>query len=160
MNRKIAHQLTRLYPRWWRDRYGEEFLVHLESGPATIRIFADVCCNALYQRISPTHGGSMEQPTLSFRNIVRQPDALLPIGMSLIATAMVLSFLAVHGVVHEKDEGAEAHIWQILMAGQLPIILFFAIKWLPRAPRQAILILALQAGAALASIAPVFFLNL
>jgi hypothetical protein len=102
----------------------------------------------------------MEQPTLSFRNIVRQPDALLPIGMSLIATAMVLSFLAVHGVVHEKDEGAEAHIWQILMAGQLPIILFFAIKWLPRAPRQAILILALQAGAALASIAPVFFLNL
>ena len=35
-----------------------------------------------------------------------------------------------------------------------------AIRWLPQAPRQALPILALQVGAALAAMAPVFFLHL
>jgi hypothetical protein len=46
------------------------------------------------------------------------------------------------------------------MAGQLPVLLFFAIKWIPRAPKQTLYVLALQAGAALASMAPVYLLNL
>jgi hypothetical protein len=46
------------------------------------------------------------------------------------------------------------------MAGQIPVIAFFAIKWLPRTPRQAIFVLTLQAVAVLAAAAPVFFLNL
>lgn len=46
------------------------------------------------------------------------------------------------------------------MAGQMPIIAFFAIKWLPRSPRQTLSVLALQVGTALASMAPVFLLNL
>ena len=37
---------------------------------------------------------------------------------------------------------------------------FFLIKWLPRAPRQTLCVLSLQAGAMLASLAPIFFLNL
>jgi hypothetical protein len=45
------------------------------------------------------------------------------------------------------------------MAAQIPIILFFAIKWLPRSPRQAAPILAMQVGAALAAMAPVFLLH-
>ena len=80
--------------------------------------------------------------------------------MSLAALATVLVHVALFGVAREADEGTAAHIWQILMAAQLPIMAFFAIKWLPRAPRQALLVLALQAGAALAALAPVFFLNL
>jgi hypothetical protein len=46
------------------------------------------------------------------------------------------------------------------MAGQLPVLAFFAVKWLPRAPKQALCVLALQAAAALSSVAPVYFLNL
>jgi hypothetical protein len=46
------------------------------------------------------------------------------------------------------------------MAGQIPVIVFFAIKWLPRTPGPAVLVLALQAVAGLAAIAPVFLLNL
>jgi hypothetical protein len=45
------------------------------------------------------------------------------------------------------------------MAGQLPVIAFFAIKWLPRTPGQALLVLVLQAVAGLAAAAPVFILN-
>jgi len=44
------------------------------------------------------------------------------------------------------------------MAGQLALISFFAIKWLPRTPVQALLVLVVQA-AALAAAAPVFVLN-
>ena len=106
----------------------------------------------------------MDQPT--FGVIIKKPSAFLPLAMSLTALAMlggayIFSLATRHsGLVREPDEGSIAHLWQLLMAGQLPVLLFFAIKWLPRAPRQTLYVLALQAGAALASMAPVFFLNL
>jgi hypothetical protein len=46
------------------------------------------------------------------------------------------------------------------MGGQVPVLLFFVVKWMPRSPKQTLRVLALQAGAALASMAPVFFLGL
>jgi hypothetical protein len=85
--------------------------------------------------------------------------------MSLTALTMLLVAIAVglaahNPIAHEKDEGSIAHIFQILMTVQLPIVAFFAFKWLPRAPRQTLPVLALQAAAWLASCAPVYFLNL
>ena len=53
-----------------------------------------------------------------------------------------------------------AHIFQISIAAQLPIIAFFAIKWMPRTPGPALAVLALQATAGLAALAPVFYFNL
>lgn len=102
----------------------------------------------------------MDRDPRSFGAIVRHPSALVPMAMSLTALGLVLGSIAKFGVVRGGDEGAIAHLWQILMAGQLPVLLFFAIKWLPRAPRQALYVLALQAGAVLASMAPVFYFNL
>jgi hypothetical protein len=92
--------------------------------------------------------------------VMKQPSAFLPVAMSLAALATVLAHVAIFGAAREADEGTAAHIWQLLMIAQLPIIAFFAIKWLPRTPRQALRILALQAGAALAALAPVFLLDL
>ena len=97
---------------------------------------------------------------MRFSAMIRKPSAFLPIAMSLAALATVLIYLAMFGVVHEPDEGTAAHIWQLLMGLQIPIIVFFAIKWLVRAPRQALYVLALQAAAALAALAPVYFLKL
>lgn len=91
---------------------------------------------------------------------MRKPSAWLPLTMSLAALATVLGHVAIYGAAREADEGSAAHIFQILMASQVPVVVFFAIKWLRRTPRQALLILALQVGAALAAFAPVFFLNL
>ena len=102
----------------------------------------------------------MDKPALSFGAVIKQPSAILPLWLSLAALALLLTHNAFFGVVHEADEGTDAHMWQLLMAAQTPILIFFAIKWLPRAPRPALYVLALQTGAALASIAPVFFLNL
>jgi hypothetical protein len=102
----------------------------------------------------------MERPVNSLGSVIKRPSALIPIAMSLTALALVLGHIAIFGVAREVDEGATAHLWQLLMAGQMPIIAFFAVKWLPRAPRQTLFALALQVGAVLASMAPVFILNL
>jgi hypothetical protein len=160
MNRKVAHLLTRLYPRHWRNRYGVEFEALLQSGPGDLRTSANVIWSALCERIFPTRGLKLDQRPRSFRAIMKQPSAFLPLAMSLTALGMLLGCIGIHGVVRDADEGAVAHIWQLLMAGQMPVVAFFAIKWLPRAPRQTLGVLALHAGAALASMAPVFFLNL
>jgi hypothetical protein len=83
---------------------------------------------------------------------MKKPSALLPLAMSLAALTAVFIHVAMFGVAREADEGAAAHIWQILMAAQIPIVAFFGIKWLPLTPRQALLVLALQGGAALAAL--------
>jgi hypothetical protein len=93
-------------------------------------------------------------------SIMKHPSAVLPMAMSFAALAVVLVHITRFGVAREVDEGTAAHIWQLLMAAQVPIVAFFAIKWLPRTPKQALLVLALQVGAALVALAPVFFLNL
>ena len=90
---------------------------------------------------------------------MKQPSAFLPLAMSLVALTMVLVHAAIFGIVHESDEGTAAHIFQILMAAQVPVVAFFAIKWLPRAPTQALQVLALQAAAVFAAIAAVVFLT-
>jgi len=91
--------------------------------------------------------------------VLKRPSASLPVAMSLGALAVVLIYLALHGPAPQPDEGAAAHIWQLLMAGQVPIVLFFAIRWVPEKPREAVPILLLQAVAALAAMAPVLLLH-
>jgi hypothetical protein len=90
---------------------------------------------------------------------IRQPSAWVPIGMSLVSLGLVLSHFARHGIVHEADEGTEAHLFQILMAAQVPVVAYFALKCLPRAPAQTVRVLALQACAAAAAFASVYFLT-
>jgi hypothetical protein len=79
--------------------------------------------------------------------------------MSIAALSLVLGHIAIFGVARQADEGAAAHLWQLLMAGQIPVIAVFAATWLPRAPGPALLVLGLQAVAILAAAAPVFLLN-
>jgi hypothetical protein len=62
--------------------------------------------------------------------------------------------------IRESDEGAIAHIWQLLMAGQLPLLAYFVFRWLPRVPRPTLCVLSLQIGAAPTSLASVYFLGL
>jgi hypothetical protein len=156
----LARLLTRLYPQAWRERYGAEFEHFLlKSSGSPWGAGANVIWSACKEHVFPTRGKTMEQ---QFRSVLKNPSAFLPVAMSLTALTIVCVDIALHRgvVVREADEGTTAHLWQILMAGQLPVLAFFAIRWLPRAPRPALCVLALQAGAALASMAPVFFLNL
>ncbi|HKV95975.1 MAG TPA: hypothetical protein VJR90_00605 [Gammaproteobacteria bacterium] len=94
------------------------------------------------------------------KSIFAKPSALIPLAMSLAALAVVLVHIVMFGTAREADEGTAAHLWQILMVAQLPVIAFFAIKWLPRVPKQAIGVLALQTAVLFAALAPVFLLGL
>ena len=79
--------------------------------------------------------------------------------MSLAALTLVLGHTAVFGIVHETDEGAAAHILQILMAGQLPIVAYFMFKWLPSRLIESLQVLVLLAGTWLANFAAVYWLT-
>jgi hypothetical protein len=92
-------------------------------------------------------------------SLIKQLSAYLPLAMSLAALTLVLGHGAVYGVVHEVDEGTAAHVWQILMAAQLPIVAYFLLKWLPKRPRESMQVLALLAGTWLANFAAVYWLT-
>ena len=91
---------------------------------------------------------------------MKRVSGWLPIAMSLAALIVVLGHIAIFGTAREPDEGPAAHIWQLLMVAQFPVVAFFAIKWLPRTAKEALVVLALQVGAAIAASAPVYFLGL
>ena len=91
---------------------------------------------------------------------VTQPSALIPLAMSLAGLALVLGHVAVSGGGREADEGTAARLWWLLIAGQVPIVSYFAVTSLPRAPRPVLLVLTLQAAALIANLATVLFFNL
>jgi len=90
------------------------------------------------------------------RSLFKRPSALIPVAMSLAALALVIAYALMFGTARQPDEGAAAHLWQLLLAGQLPLIGFFAIRWLPSEPKKAVLVLLLQLTAALAAMFPVW----
>jgi hypothetical protein len=92
--------------------------------------------------------------------LFKKPSAFLPVAMSLAALVVVLFHIAVFGTSREADEGAAAHLWQLLMVAQLPFLVVFAVRWLPLNPKPALLVMTLQAGAIVAALAPVCLLNL
>jgi len=90
----------------------------------------------------------------------RVPSAWLPIAMSSTALAVLLGSVLIAGTAPEPDEGAAAHLWQLLMAGQVPVIAWFVVRWLPKGPRQAMVVLGVQIAAIVAAVAPVALLGL
>jgi hypothetical protein len=97
---------------------------------------------------------------MKFSTMIKQPSAFLPVAMSFVALLTVVLHVIMFGAAREADEGTAAHIFQLLMVAEVPIVAFFTVKWLPKFPRQALQVLALQIIAVLAALAPVFFLNL
>ena len=91
----------------------------------------------------------------------KRPSAWLPLAMSGAAFALVVGYVALHGIPHqpEADEGAPAHLYQLLMAGQVPVILYFAATRLPEDGREAVKVLALQVLAAVAAFAVLFVME-
>jgi hypothetical protein len=90
---------------------------------------------------------------------LRHWTALLPLAMSVAALSLVLGHVA-SGGVREADEGTTAHLWQILMAAQVPLVALFAVLWLPRSPRAAMLVLGLLVAVVLANLAALSYFNL
>jgi len=93
-------------------------------------------------------------------SIIKKPSAWIPIVIPLIFFAYLVIYITIFGIVREEDEGTGAHLFQLWLVLEPLMVGFFAIKWLPSARKQALLILALQIVAALLPIFVVFFLKL
>jgi hypothetical protein len=96
---------------------------------------------------------------MNFTTLLKTPSALAPLVMSLAAFLLIIAVLSTVGITHQQDEGAPARIFQLLIALQVPIIAFFALKWLPKIPRPSLLVILLQIGAASAAVATIAFLE-
>ena len=93
--------------------------------------------------------------------IIKNPSAWVPIAMSLAVLTAMLIYIGVAGApTRQPDEGTGAHLFQIWLVLELLLIAFFALKWLPRKPKQTFLILAIQILATLGACAPVFYFHL
>ena len=93
------------------------------------------------------------------RSLLKQPSAYLPLAMALACLALVLGHFVMYGNLHEVDEGTPAHLFQLLMVAQVPFVGYFAIKWLPQSPTQALQVLALWGAVVTAAFAGVYFLT-
>jgi hypothetical protein len=90
----------------------------------------------------------------------RRFSAIAPLVMSVGAFIVVMVAVNIDAPGTQADEGAAAHLFQLLMAGQAPIVAYFAIKWLPRDPVHALFVLGTQAFAAAVAMAPVLWFGL
>lgn len=98
-------------------------------------------------------------------DVICCPTALVPIGLSLGAVLIVLLHFGFFGSDPAPDDGATAHVWQLLMAAQIPAIWLFTAKWFRRARRPCLHVLTVHGAAiamclALAARAPMYFLQL
>ena len=93
-------------------------------------------------------------------SIIKNPSAWIPIAMSLSMLAYIISYIMIFGIVYHEDEGTPAHLFQLWLVLEVLMVAFFAIKWLPKTPKQALFVLAIQIVAILAACAPVFYFKL
>ena len=91
---------------------------------------------------------------------MRWLGALLPLAMTIaVVIAGLLEGLRT-GFARQPDEGTAAHLFQILLPLEIPIILAFAVTQLERRPTWTRSIIALQLGAAAALVLAVFSVRL
>jgi hypothetical protein len=85
--------------------------------------------------------------------------ARVPLVCSLAAFAVVVTALVTGWQTHDADEGAAAHLFQLLIVAQLPFVAAFLLTadWRRFAPAR---VLALQLGALVLALAPVAIFRL
>ena len=98
---------------------------------------------------------------MTLSRLLKRPAGFVPLALSAAALSLIGGYLALYGTVAtpDGDEGAAAHLFQLLMLLQLVATGVFAMRWLPRAPRQALVVLALQIAAWIVPIALIVYLE-
>jgi hypothetical protein len=90
----------------------------------------------------------------------RHPAAFIPLLMSVAAFAVLAIHLLISGAARESDEGTAAHVFQLLLVGQLPVVAYYVATANRRAPGGLLLVLGMQLMAAGLALAPVALLGL
>lgn len=78
--------------------------------------------------------------------LIKEPSAIIPMLMSFLAVVLVLGHYMLYGEDRDADEGTAAHLFQLLLVLQIPIIFAFLARWFPKDRHQVLWILAIEAG--------------
>lgn len=78
------------------------------------------------------------------QKLLKSLSAWLPIAMSIAALLWLVGFIVLRIPQPQGDEGIGAHVFQLLMLGQVPIVLFFLSKWFSKKPTETIKVFLLQ----------------
>jgi hypothetical protein len=97
--------------------------------------------------------------TTPARSPLRHWSGWLPVAIPVFLLVLVARYLALHGLVSRPNEDTEAHLFQLLMPVQLALMAYFALTWVSRAPRLALPVIVLQAAAAAAVFAGVYWID-
>ncbi len=163
MQARSHHWLTRLYPADWRARYGDEMDALIEEEGGGWRQMIDIGAAATIERVRSLDFGvkTMQAFPGSVATLARKPSAIIPFGMSTCALATVLAAVNFFGARPKPDEGAAGHIFQILIAGQLPFLAWFVLRWAKAGgAKGALLVTALQIAAIGIALFPVWYFGL
>lgn len=123
---------------------------YIESDAAALR-WAMGCVFASYRERIMAMGLHQRMNCLS---------ATAPTVMSLLALADVLMVVITGWERHLKDEGAAAHIFQLLIVGQLPFIALFLVTANWRQAAALVRPMAFQVGALVLALGSVAFFKL
>jgi hypothetical protein len=97
---------------------------------------------------------------MKFSSLIKVPSALIPLLMSAAALGLIVLALTTGiGVSHDGDESSSARLFQLLIVAQLPVVGYFAVKWLPRVGRPAVLVLSLQIAAVALAVGTIAWLE-
>jgi hypothetical protein len=87
---RLARACLRLYPRPWRDRYGEELLALVDESGGGIADVADLAIGGLRQRMKPLPGGPPMTPR------VNPWQAGLAAVVAVLVAAPTAAFIAIN----------------------------------------------------------------
>jgi hypothetical protein len=113
--------LLRLYPRAWRDRYGDELLALLEDRPATPLDLLDLIRGALDARLHPQLAGASGEPNERSVPMTDRLPGLAAIGggiLVLLATALA----AIQPVFAVGDAGRDMGLTILLWSPGMVLI--------------------------------------
>lgn len=80
---RMTNVLIRLYPRSWRERYGDEMRELLASQPSSLRTFTDLVAGALDARFNPQHVPAMAAGTTRGVGTMMRALRCAPAGVTM-----------------------------------------------------------------------------
>jgi hypothetical protein len=84
---------------------------------------------------------------MNFGELIKRPSAFVPIIMSLLAMIILLFHNLMTRGERRQGEEIVSGIFEILLVWQLPVIVFFAFKWVPQSFKNGLIVLFLQIAA-------------
>ena len=161
MRRSTAERLARLYPGAWRSRFGEEFVDFLEIEPFGVGVVWDVARAAMNEHVlNLTAKEARVAYSANVRVLVGQPSGYIPMLFSSVALGAALFGIASTAGARQADEGVAAHVFQLLIVAQVPIIAYFVIRWARGRSWATLTVVAGQVLAIASAMAPVWFFHL